>query len=112
MPPRLCGEQDWDDEKSESWEDEDMWSQVVDADDAEMATPTTSDLRGGPKPERYGGFVQQPVSPPFTPGVAPAAGNEENSPLPCVFCSDVAGMMTRRQDSRLGLIKNQRPGYS
>ncbi len=48
MPPRLCEEQDWDDEKSESWEDEDMWSQVVDADDGEMATPTTSDLRDAP----------------------------------------------------------------
>jgi len=60
MPPRLC-EQDWDEEKSESWEDEDMWLQVVDADDAEMATPTTDDLRDGSEPQRYGGSVQRTI---------------------------------------------------
>ena len=70
MPLRLCEDQDWDDEQSESWEDEDMWFQVVDDDDAEKAPPTTNNLMDGPEPRRYARvFALELVSPRFPPAL-------------------------------------------
>eukprot|EP00903_Cladosiphon_okamuranus_P014075 g13082.t1 len=37
MPPRLFEERDWGDEESETWEDDDMWSGTVGADDSARA---------------------------------------------------------------------------
>lgn len=57
MPSRLFEEHDWDDEESETWEDEDMWS-AVDADDLARASAAPESVGGAPpadvsEPQRY-----------------------------------------------------------
>lgn len=47
MPPRLFEGRNWDDEESESWEDEYMWSdETVDNDGLTGATAIPDDTRG------------------------------------------------------------------
>ena len=60
MPPRLFEDRDWDDEDSETWEDEDMWSGTVGADDLAGAPAAPESPKGAltaavPEPQRYRG---------------------------------------------------------
>lgn len=58
MAPRLFDDNDWDDGESETWEDEDMWSGTVGADDL-ARTPASPESPKGvptadvPEPQRY-----------------------------------------------------------
>lgn len=66
MPLRLFEEHDWNDEESETWEDEDMWSGTVDANDLARAPATLESLRDVSEPQRYLGYMKLPRSSLFT----------------------------------------------
>lgn len=80
MPPRLFEEHDWDDEDSETWEDEDMWSGTVGADDSARAPSAPESPEGTPpadvpEPQRYRGSFE-PFFSLFTTFIVAGANGE------------------------------------